>query len=296
MTVDVVCADPVFLDLTFEGLTQLPSAGSEHFARELHASPGGAATTALGLARLGLRVAVVAPLGHDLAGQSLRELLEAEGVACAGCETARTPVTVVLPFAGERAMVSFAPPAPIDRESIERLRPRAVVVSVERLALVPAGAVAYAVVGDPEADRLANALPQDLERAHALLANRSEAERLTGERAPESAALALAERVATAVVSCGPDGAVAASGGELFHAPAPRVDVIDTTGAGDLMTAAYVWGELAGLPLPERLRRAVVYASLSVRTPTAAAGALSLADLDRAAAGEASVSAGQDSS
>jgi sugar/nucleoside kinase (ribokinase family) len=287
VTVDVVCADPVFLDLTFEGLAQLPSVGSEYFARALHESPGGAATTALGLARLGLRVAVVAPLGRDLAGRSLRELLETEGVVCAGCETARTPVTVVLPFAGERALVSFAPPVPLDAESIERLRPRAVVVGVERLALVPEGAAAYAVVGDPEADRLAGALPRELERAHALLANRSEAERLTGKRTPESAALALAERVATAVVSCGPDGAVAASGGALFHAPAPRVEVVDTTGAGDLLTAAYVWGELTGLTLAERLRHAVVYASLSVRTPTGAAGASSPAELARAVAGEA---------
>jgi sugar/nucleoside kinase (ribokinase family) len=289
--VDVVCADPVFLDLTFMGLTELPSTGHERFARDLQTSPAGAATTALGLARLGVRVAVAAPLGRDLAGRHVRELLEAEGVACTGEETARTPVTVVLPLAGDRAMVSFAPPAQADADSIGRLRPRAIVVGVERLALAPEGAIVYAVVGDPEADRLARALPRDLRRAHALLANQSEAERLTGKRTPESAALALAECVETAVVSCGCEGAVAAAGTDLFHAPAPNVAVVDTTGAGDLMTAAYVWGELSGLSLPDRLRRSVVYASLSVRTPTAAAGALTLAELDEAVTGETSQTA-----
>ncbi|MGZ4352108.1 MAG: carbohydrate kinase family protein [Gaiellaceae bacterium] len=283
MTVDVVCADPVFLDLTFDGLTHVPPPGSEYFARELHESPGGAATTAIGLARLGLRVAVTAPLGCDLAGQRLRDLLEAEGIACVGPESARTPVTVVLPLNGERAMVSFAPAAPrAEPGAIERLRPRAVVVNAECLALAPAEAAAYAVIGDPEADRLAGALPRDLGRARALIANRSEAERLTGERESESAARALAEHVSTAVVSCGPDGAVAACAGEVFRASAPQVDVVDTTGAGDLLAAAYIWADLAGLPLQDRLRHAVVYASLSVRTPTGSAGAVSLNELERA--------------
>ena len=72
MTVDVVCAGPVFLDLTFEGLDALPEPGRERFARELHETPGGAAITAVGLARLGLRAAVAAPLGDDVAGRTVR--------------------------------------------------------------------------------------------------------------------------------------------------------------------------------------------------------------------------------
>ncbi|HVU78636.1 MAG TPA: PfkB family carbohydrate kinase [Gaiellaceae bacterium] len=273
MTVDVVCADPVFLDLTFAGLPGLPPSGGELFADDLHLSPGGAAITAIGLARLGLRAAVTAALGSDVAGRTLRELLEAEGVTCAAGEAARTPVTVVLPFAGDRAMVSYAPPPEVDRGALERLGPRAVVVALDRLEAVPAGPLVYAVVADPQAHRLAGALPRGLAAARALLANRSEAERLTGRPDPEEAALALAAHVPTAVVTCGPDGAVAASDGSVHSATAPPVEAVDTTGAGDLFTAAYVWGDLAGLPLEERLRRAVAYASLSVRVPTAAAGA-----------------------
>ena len=47
---------------------------------------------------------------------------------------------------------------------------------------------------------------------------------------------------------------MAAEDGELVTVAAPAVDARDTTGAGDLFMAAYVWGDLAGLPLPERLR------------------------------------------
>jgi sugar/nucleoside kinase (ribokinase family) len=170
-------------------------------------------------------------------------------------------------------MVSYAPTLEVDRGSLERLGPRAVVIALDRLEAVPPGPLVYAVVADPQAHRLAGALPGRLAHAHALLANRSEAERLTGRPTAEEAALALAEVVPTAVVTCGPDGAVAASDGALHNTPAPSVDAVDTTGAGDLFTAAYVWGDLAGLPLEERLRRAVGYASLSVLTPTATAGA-----------------------
>ena len=80
-TIDVVCTGPVFLDLTFEGLEELPEPGRERYARELHETPGGAAITAIGLVRLGLRSALAAPLGRDVAG--------ADGAAAArggGCD------------------------------------------------------------------------------------------------------------------------------------------------------------------------------------------------------------------
>jgi sugar/nucleoside kinase (ribokinase family) len=286
MTVDVVCAGPVFLDLTFEGLAELPQPGTEHFARELHESPGGAAITAIGLTRLGLRAAIVAPLGRDVAGQTVLGLLQQEGVLCAGPETARTAVTVVLPHDRDRAMVTYEPQVHVDVETIRRLHPRAVVTNVEALHLLPDGVAAFAVVGDAESDRLGRtSLPSNLARAHAVFANEPEAERLTGKATAEEAAVALAEHVETAVVSRGADGAVAVADGRVFEAAAPHVDVRDTTGAGDLLAAAYVWGELGGLSLAERLRRAVVYATLSVQTATGAAGAATLDELEQALAG-----------
>jgi len=138
--------------------------------------------------------------------------------------------------------------------------------------------------GESHLARYARALPPDVDRAQALFANRFEAERLTGESDAEAAALALAEQVAVAVVSSGAAGAVAASDGNVLDCPAPPVEVRDTTGAGDLLAAAYVWGDLEGLPLVERLRRAVVYSALSVQVATGAAGAATSDELERALA------------
>ena len=50
-----------FLDLVFEGLPRLPGAGEEVVGRALHVVPGGTAVQAIGLARLGLSVALVSP-------------------------------------------------------------------------------------------------------------------------------------------------------------------------------------------------------------------------------------------
>ena len=176
---------------------------------------------------------------------------------CAGPTAGRTPVTAVLPVGGERAFVTFEP-AGRDRpaRSIERLRPRAVVADARRpRRSCRTGASVYAGAGHRDAERHASQLPAGLARARALLVNRSEALRLTGERDADDAALVLAETVETAVVTLRRGGRRRGRGRRARHGRArPAVEARDTTGAGDLFIAAYVWGDLAGLPLAERLR------------------------------------------
>lgn len=84
------------------------------------------------------------------------------------------------------------------------------------------------------------------------------------------------------VVTRGGSGAVACTGdGTIAEVPGADVDVIDTTGAGDLFAAAWIWAEARDLDLEARLRWAVLYAALSVRVHTAAAGAVDLRTLLR---------------
>ena len=59
------------------------------------------------------------------------------------------------------------------------------------------------------------------------------------------------------------DGGLIATGGELFSTPAERVEKpVDTTGAGDLLAAAYIWADLRGAEPLDRMRWAILYASL----------------------------------
>jgi sugar/nucleoside kinase (ribokinase family) len=281
---DVVCAGVVYLDLTFAGLGGLPRLGEELWAAELEWSPGGVANTAVGLARLGLRTAVTGAIGRDLAGTYLRSLLESAGVDCVGPVSERSAVTAVLPKDGDRALVSHLPDEVAAAEpDLTNLRPRAFVTLIDHVVHAPSGTHVYAVTSHADVAAAARGATIDLVRCRAVLTNRTEALALTGESSPESAAVSLSRCAGTAVVTLGPQGAVAACGGQLVRVPAPTTEVRHTTGAGDLFVAAYVWADLAGFDLLERLRWATIYASRSLSTLTAFAGAATLAELQAAA-------------
>jgi sugar/nucleoside kinase (ribokinase family) len=284
VSVDLACGERAFLDLTFVALERLPRPGEERFAADLVRSPGGAAITAVGAARLGLETALVSPLGADREGCWIREQLTAEGIRCTGRTVERTPVTAVLPAEGERAMATYDPGDDVRAEELQAVAPRAVVLSLPRLELAPPSARLYATAGDLDVRTAMDGPPPGLTGARALILNEREALLLTGARSAEEAARRLGEHVREAVVTVGAGGAIAVAGGELVRAPGIDVEVVDTTGAGDLFTAAYAWSDHRGAPLQERLAWAVLYASLSVRIPTGVAGAATLGELVEAGA------------
>jgi sugar/nucleoside kinase (ribokinase family) len=281
---DLVVATPCFLDLTFVGLESLPALGEERFAADLLRSPGGGAITAIGAARLGLSAAIAAPLGDDMAGELVRTALAEDGVRSLATRPApRTPTTVVLPFGGDRAMVTVDPGARASTADVAAGEPRAVAASLDQLYVVPDGARAYVTCGDDDARAYTGRPPDTLSGVRALFVNQREALGLTGAADAHEAARRLSERAETVVVTLAGEGAIACADGEIVEAPTAAVErAVDTTGAGDLLVAAYVWADLRGAARADRLRWAVLYASLGVTVPTGAGGAVSEAELLRA--------------
>jgi hypothetical protein len=173
-------------------------------------------------------------------------------------------------------MATFDPGEGVTAEELAAVAPRAVVLSIPRLPLAPPGARVYVSVGDIDARALAGGELPSLSGVRAVLVNEREALMLTGAPDAEAAAAALAQRAPLAIVTLGENGALAAGTEGTVHVDGVPVEAVDTTGAGDLFAAAYVWADHWGAPLAERLRWSVLYASLSVRVATAVAGAVTL--------------------
>jgi ribokinase len=265
VSVDVVCVGDPFLDLIFLGLDTMPTLGEERLARRLKIVPGGMGNVAFALRRLGLDAVICAPIGRDLAGRLLAELMADVGVPWLGRPADATPVTVAMPVDGDRALLSLMPEPTVDADTLRGLAMRAVMVDLPSVPLLPPVPRIYAVVGDPEVAAMAGELPASLEHVHALVLNEREAAGLTGRRDAGAAAAHLASLGTTVVVTRGADGAIAVEpDGRLTSVPARPAEVADATGAGDLFVSAYVWADLDGEPLEGRLRLATSYASLSL--------------------------------
>jgi len=271
---------PAFLDMTFVGLEGLPGLGEERFAGDLVRSPGGGAITAIGAARLGLSTALAAPLGGDPAGDVVRGVMDEEGVQVVGPTCPRTPITMVMPIEGERAMVTYDPGVRARAADIAALAPRAVVTGLSQLDVVPAGARAYVTVGDDDARAFAGRLPGQAARATGLQIDQREALVLTGAGTPQEAAAMIGARVPAVTVSLNGGGAIAVVDGEPLDIPGYEIGhAVDSTGSTDLFVAAWAWGDAIGMPVADTLRWAELYAALSVRVPTGAAGATPLGEL-----------------
>lgn len=113
----------------------------------------------------------------------------------------------------------------------------------------------------------------DLSAVSLLIANRLEAEALAGTSDPAAAAERLSAMGAgQVVITLGGEGALVHDGERCFAVDASRVDVIDTSGAGDCF-AGVLSGALAGtlagqhrgaMPLERAVRLATAAAGLSV--------------------------------
>ena len=245
---------------------------------------GKGANQAVAAARHGAEVRMVAAVGDDELGAEAVAQLEAEGVDVSGVERlAGTPTGVALiavDAAGENQIaVASGANAELGADPVERALARAAPDSVVLLGLeipdapVLAGARAareagLGVVLNPAPAR---PLPDALLALSPLLTpNRDEARALSGEDEPEAAALALAARTgAPVVVTVGAQGALVADGSAVERVPAPAVEVVDTTGAGDAFNGALACELATGAPLLEAVRAAVAVAADSTRAPGA---------------------------
>lgn len=83
-----------------------------------------------------------------------------------------------------------------------------------------------------------------------IFANEEEAKAYTGKE-PREALEELAKYTSLAVVKLGAEGALVSHKGIVFEITAKKVQALDTTGAGDLWAAGFLFGFLSGSDIPE---------------------------------------------
>lgn len=81
-----------------------------------------------------------------------------------------------------------------------------------------------------------------------VFANNMEAETLTGEK-PEKAAEILGKQTEIAVVKMGAEGSIISVNGNLTRVGVRPSEAIDTTGAGDMYAAGFLYGLINSMPL-----------------------------------------------
>ncbi len=81
-------------------------------------------------------------------------------------------------------------------------------------------------------------------------------------------------------ITCGEKGSLTLSGDEIFHTPAFKVDVVDTTGAGDVFHGGYIYGLLQKWGIRDVVRFATAFASLKCRKLGGRAGIPSLKEVE----------------
>ena len=243
---------------------------------------GKGANQAVSAARSGARTAMLGAVGRDDFGRQRLADLEAEGIAVADVANvgdAPSGVALILVEDGGQNRIVYVPGATLTVtaahavRAVERVRPRTVLATLE----LPASAIEALLVAAHQlgATVVLNATPEpgqarDLAtRADVLVVNETEAAELLGgngaARSWSDAALALsALGPPVVVVTLGADGVVLAQDGRVIELPAPRVEAVDTTGAGDALCGALAARLAAGASPVEAARAGVVAGALAV--------------------------------
>jgi ribokinase len=260
-----------------------PAAGETVLGESFAVFGGGkAANQAVAAARSGAPTAMLGALGGDDFGRQRLADLRAEGIdvaAVAVLDGVSSGVALILVeeasgqnrianVLGATARVAPAQAARV----VERLRPAVLLLTLE----FPRETVAALVeaargVG---ASVLLNATPNPtagralLPSVDLLIVNETEAGDLLGRPVAEGEGAAAAQELAklgpgAVVVTLGAAGAVVARGGETTAIPAPAVEVVDTTGAGDAFCGALAARLVGGADPVAAARRGVVAGSLA---------------------------------
>lgn len=277
---------------------RLPQPDDVLAARQIIIQGGGPVATALAAAaRLGATTAYLGPIGRGRWGEFTTAEFRQEGVA-----TAYAPLSdggdqslsvILIDQASGRRSILYArgglpdlapaavPPALIGRARALHLDGSHLAAALYAARLARAAGVIVSFDGGagerwPGIDEL-------LPLVDVLVVARRFAQEYTGAGDVQTAgpALLAAYRPRLVVITDGEAGAWYWDDEQHWHQPAFPVEVVDTTGAGDVFHGAFLYAHLQGWPPPRSLAFAAAAAALKCRQLGGRAGAPTRAEVER---------------
>ena len=258
-----------------------------HMGPAHQVSGGSAGNTAAGVAALGGRAGFIGQVAPDQLGDFYRHDLTSTGVefitpaSDVGEPTARSMILVTPD--GHRTMNTFLgaaqhlPSSALDEDQIRASAilylegylwdpetPRYAMVRAIEVARAAGRKVAFTLSDTFCVDRHRDGFNSLLDggKIDILFANQAEVEALAGVAHLDSAVDAVRDKVEILVVTRSEDGALATRGGERADVPAEAIDkLVDTTGAGDLFAAGFLFGTARGRSLKQSLRLGAIAAA-----------------------------------
>ncbi|MEX0153295.1 ribokinase [Microbacterium sp. LMI1-1-1.1] len=276
---------------------RLPLPGETLIASSMTLSPGGkGANQAVAAARRGIRTVMVGAVGDDGRRDDALQVLADAGVeldevrTATGTPTGLAVVTVAETVGAENTIVVVpgangamtaaaidASAGTIARAAVVVAQGEIPVAGIDRLAEITLSRFLLNLAPVVDVDE------RTLRRADPLVVNEHEARLLrqrvqpgswtdddAGADLPRDAAAAaalLAFGIPSVVITRGAAGALVTTDDGIVHIPAPRVQAVDTTGAGDAFVGALAGALAAGVEMTEAVRQAVRVAAHAVTSP-----------------------------
>lgn len=274
----------VNMDLVFR-TPRMPAVGETLLGHEFRQIPGGkGANQAVAAARQGADVSFIGAVGDDGFGDFSQQCLAKEGINIqhlARVAGVATGVAGILVEDNGSNSIVLAAGANVTL-SVDQIEAATSVIGAAQLLLCQletpvdtvtrAIAIAHAqgvkvVLNPAPAQQLDSAL---LKQVDYLIVNETEASQLSGiSVSSQASAQQASERlldlgVGTVLLTMGGDGALITQTGSSEFIPAIKVDVVDTTAAGDTFVGAFAVGIANGLSVSDASREAQYTAALTV--------------------------------
>ena len=261
---------------TIYKVDSIPAAPAKVLATDMcRVVDGMAISAACAFQKLGGQASVWARLGDDPQGQAMRHALQAEGLDVSGLHTLpnsqSSQASVIVDDQGQRLVVPFHDPhvsqasdwLPLDQlQHADMLHCDVRWVSGALHALQAAKAMGTPTMVDGDVAPQ-SVLQQLMPLADYAVFSDAGLLAYTGLDDVPQALMQVAQWHSQHVgASCGADGYWWVEDGQLQHAPAPKVVVVDTLAAGDVFHGAFALALLEGKPVRQAAQFACVAASM----------------------------------